>query len=130
MYYNKCFLCRNLCWVWKEKHTILVLLLLNCLQELKTFKTDLLNIIFLWFLFMITRLQDQVQLSINFTRALFHEYFVAINYRWICIFLILSESAPLTLTFMFFLQTVIHPVVLMIDRLNWQVSINKHTLER
>ena len=35
-----------------------------------------------------------VQLSLYSTRALFHKYFVAIKYRWICIFFVLSESPP------------------------------------
>jgi len=35
---------------------------------------------------MITKLYDQVQLSIYSTKALFHKYSVALKYRWICVF--------------------------------------------
>ena len=41
---------------------------------------------------MITRLYYRVPLSIHSTQALFHKYFVAMRYRWICNFLILCES--------------------------------------
>ena len=43
------------------------------------------------------KLWNLVQLSIYSTRALFCKYFVAMKYRWICKFLVLSKSSPLRL---------------------------------
>ena len=57
--------------------------------------TDTLNIIFLWFQYMITRLKDLVQLSISSTNAIFYKFIVAMKYRWIYKFMIVSESPSL-----------------------------------
>jgi len=46
---------------------------------------------------MITRIYDWVKLSIYSTRTLFRKYLVAMKYRRLCIFFILSESPLLKL---------------------------------
>ena len=57
IYYNKCFLCRNLCWVWKKNTTtILVFLISICLQVVKIFYDWPNKYYFWWFQYMITRL--------------------------------------------------------------------------
>ena len=103
IFHNKCFLWRNLCWVWKKKqHNInFVFILLNCLRILKIFYDWHIKYYFWWFWYMITRLKGLVRLSIYFTRALFHKYIVTMKYRWICIFFILSNSPSLMLSCVF-----------------------------
>ena len=56
----------------------------NCQQVLEIFYDWPINHDFWRFLYMITRLQDWVQLSLYSTKALMHKYFVAEKYRWIC----------------------------------------------
>ena len=80
----------------KEKNTTtLVFLLSNSPQVLKIFNDSPVKY-YLWrFWYTFTRLLDRGQLSIYSTRALFHKYLVAMKYRWISKFLILSESPSL-----------------------------------
>jgi len=48
---------------------------------------------------MITKAMEFSSVVYISTRALFHKYFVAIKYRWICHLLVLSKSLPLNLMF-------------------------------
>ena len=90
IFYNKCFLWRNLCWIWKKNNnTILVFPLSNSPQVPNIFYDWPVKYYFLWFWYMTTRIYDRVQLSIYST--IFHKYFVAMTYRWICIFFIWTK---------------------------------------
>ena len=78
----------------EKNNTTLGFLLSYCPQVLKIFHDWPVKYYFWQFWFMITRLKDQIQLSIDSTRALCYKYFVAMKYRWICIYLFLSEIPP------------------------------------
>ena len=82
LYYNKCFLWIYRCWVWKkESSQQWYSILSKCSQVLNIFYGWPVKY-YLWrFGYMITRLQDRVQLSIYSTRALYIKYFVAMKYR-------------------------------------------------
>ena len=95
IYYNKCFLWTSLCWVLKKNNTALVFILSNNPQILKIFYDWHVKYYLLWFQYMITRLKDLVQLSISSTNGLFYTFIVAMKYRWIYKFLIVSESPSL-----------------------------------
>ena len=80
----------------RKNNTTLVFLLSNCPQVLKSFMTDPLNIIFdnFW----IWLLGYRIELScLNILKAY---YFMNTLWKWntdeYCVFLVLSESAPLT----------------------------------
>ena len=90
----------NLCWVWTNNKTTLDFLLSNPPPhphpQVLTIVYDVPVKYYFWrFWCMITRLRYLVQLSIYYTRALVHQYCLAMKYRWICVFLVLGENPTL-----------------------------------
>ena len=76
----------------EKKPTTLVFLLSNSPQVLKIFYDSPVKYYLSRFWYTFTRLLDRGQLSIYSTGALLHKYLVAMNYRWICKCLNLSQS--------------------------------------